>query len=210
MLRDLVVAALVAILLFLALVGVASAAPAKRDPLVAHIARHTKNHATAVLIVARARAEGKRRGLDPIALLAVAWVESGYQSWRTLKGDGSHGIYQIIGGHPGPREARALLSGCTKPGEPCEAPEVAKRRRKTGPWSKRELRDVVISTYLAAYEIQRHIAVCHRRRHKPHRHPHCRGIQWLTRWGHFNAGYNNPRWYYLSRLCKRYRILKAL
>ncbi len=194
------------------------------EHLVSKIQPHVKNLALARLIVDRAFAEARRRGLDPVGLLAVAGVESGYQSWRTHGKDGSHGIYQIIGSHPGPREARALLLGCRPTvkqlaaygrlwrlrgqGEPCEAPEVAERRVRFGPWTRGELRDVTVSTYLAAYEVARHVAVCHRRRHKVHRHPHCRGIQWLTRWGHYNSGWHKPRWYYVSRLRKQYRALK--
>lgn len=168
--------------------------------------------------------EAHRRGLDPVALAVVGWIESDWQSWRTRAGDGSHGVFQLIAKHKGPREAAVLLLGCQPgprisrlwrswwprrgKGEPCEAPEVAARRRKLGPWSTAELRDPVISAYVAAYEIRRHILSCHARRHKPHRHPACKGLGWLTRYSHYNSGWNPPRWYYLKRLCERYKTLR--
>ena len=158
-------------------------------------------------LVTAAYREGRRRGLDPMALLAVAHVESGWQPWRTRAQDASHGPYQVIGAHPGPVECRGLLAGCRGSGDPCEAPDVAAGRRvRSGPWTRAELQDPVISTYLAAYEIQRHLATCHRLRHGAHRAP--RGCpRWLVRWGHYNSGWGAPRWYYLERLCRAYRRL---
>ena len=158
-------------------------------------------------LVTAAYREGRRRGLDPMALLAVAHVESGWQPWRTRAQDSSHGPYQVIGGHPGPVECRGLLAGCRGSGEPCEAPEVAARRRvRSGPWTRAELQDPVISTYLAAYEIQRHLAQAYRMGRTYRRYPRtC--PRWLVPWGHYNSGWGPPRWYYLERLCRAYRRL---
>jgi hypothetical protein len=167
-------------------------------------------------LVTAAYHEGRRRGLDPMALLAVSYVESGWQPWATRAQDASHGPYQLIAGHPGPVEARGLLAGCGGQGT-CEAPEIVYRRARvargrtmarTGaaPWTRAELQDPVISTYLAAYEIQRHLAVAYRRRLKYTRIP--RGCpKWLVPWGHYNSGWHLPRWYYLERLCKAHKRL---
>lgn len=203
--------------------------PAPQEHLVAHVVAAlptwAKREAYALELVAAVHREGRRRGLDPLALLAVAQVESGWQPWRTMRWDGSHGPFQLIGHHPGPREARALLAGCRPPahllptwgrwwalrgqGEPCEAPRVAARRRTLGTWTVAELRDPVVATYLAAAEVQRHVATCHRLRHRAHRAPRwC--PRWLVRWGHYNSGWNPPRWYYLQRLCKAWHQLRRL
>lgn len=221
MLRDLCIAAAAGIVLFLALMAFAlyaGAAPSPADPLVQYIQREQPKWARplAPTIVKRARIEARRRGLDYLALLAIAGVESGYNPRRTLARDGSRGIYQVIAGQSGPREARALLRGChrrpglaRRHGEPCEAPEVALLRRANVRWTARELRDVTINTYIAAYEIQRHVVRCLAYRHKRYRAPReC--PRWLVCYALYNSGYNPPRWYYLKRLCARYDALRKI
>ena len=70
-----------------------------------------------------------------------------------------------------------------------------------------ELRDLRLSTYIAAYSIRRHVLACHRlRRARPRAPRAC--PTWLTRYAYYNSGFNPPRWYYLQRLCQRYQVLR--
>jgi hypothetical protein len=156
-------------------------------------------------LVSAAHREGRRRGIDPLAILAVAEVESGYQPWVVRAQDGSHGPYQLMAHDSGPTEARRLLAGCGTGGL-CEAPDIARRRRGSGPWTVAELRDPWIATWIAAYEIQRHVLGCLRARHV-HRVAGCPA--WLARLGHHNSGPRPPRPYYLSRLCAAWRRLRG-
>ena len=143
--------------------------------------------------------EARRRGLDPLALAPIAWIESDFQPRASRASDGSHGVWQSIRRHSGPREALALLAGCrvgqtnarqgpserVSGGEPCEAPGIAARRRRPGPWTLAELRDPAISTYIGAYEIRRHVLRCVSSGHRHKRRPRaCRGMTWLVRYAH--------------------------
>jgi len=156
-------------------------------------------------LVAAAQHEGRRRGLDWRALLAVAEVETQYHWWARRPADGAYGPWQITGTHSGPLDARVLLRGCQRPHHgPCEAPYVAARRDGPGPWRPAELRDPWIAAYLAALEIQRHVVWCYRH----HRHGHWtpRGCpRWLARWGHYQSGIGRPSRYYTRRLCAAYQ-----
>ena len=187
-------------------------------PVEAHITSHLPDRpwraAYVRELVAAARVEGARRGLNPMAILAVGRVESGWMPTAHRPQDGSHGPYQLMSRDTGPREALALLRGCATPrgtgraGEPCEAPEIAGLRSASGAWTPRELRHPRIATYIVAHEVQRHILACHLRRRCRHpRIPSCPA--WLVRWGHFNSGHNPLRRYYLTRLCRFFAELKT-
>jgi hypothetical protein len=169
--------------------------------------------------------ESKRRNLDPIALTAMAQIESNYQYWVTRKGDGSHGVWQTMRYDTAPRKAWKLLLGC-KPGPkvpaymhkwrrnvPCEAQKVANYRRRLGNWNIPEIKDSsnVISTYIAAYEISLHVKSCKKKNHRKHlvggyycKRLSMRQREMLGRYAHYNSGPRKPRRIYLYSLCKLY------
>ena len=160
-------------------------------------------------LVDAARREARRRGLDWLALLAIARVETGWQWWRRRPQDGAHGPWQLSAHHSGPMDAVVMLAGCGRTWGLCEATEVAARRTSTGRWSPRELRDPYIAAYITAIEVQRHVVWCYRRHPRGHRAP--RGCpRWLARWGHYQSGIGRPSWYYVSRLCRAWRELRGL
>jgi hypothetical protein len=152
--------------------------------------------------------EAHRRKIDPLALAAIGWIESGWQSWRTRQ-DGRYrsvGVWQLIAVDSGPAMARKLLARELIPAI------VKARTRRPGAWfSETELRDLTVGTYVAAVEISKHRQNCIKRRHKPHLWPGCRlspSVQaHLGRLAHYNTGTKKPTRLYLRRLCKRYGIL---
>ena len=165
--------------------------------------------AYAALLVARVQAEARRRGLDWMALLAVAEVETDYQWGRRRPADGAHGPYQVTATHSGPLDARVLLRGCQGRPGPCEAPDVAAHRTSSGRWTPRELRDPWIAVYLAALEIQRHVVWCYRHHRRGHWTP--RGCpRWLARWAHYQSGIGRPSRYYIRRLCGAYLRIRRI
>jgi len=192
--------------------------------------------------------EAGRFGLDPVVLTAIADVESNFQPWaRGLTKDGRRageiGIWQLIPGDSPVLEALGEVSGCEPSGQVaghlvrywrrswqggrCSFPEVAARRSAVGRWTVFDLRDPLIGTWVAAWEIKRHVRAC--RAHAPSGH---KGRPaWLTTWAkrnpsvdvieldryvHFNSG--GHAWHgggpYRFRLFSRYvatrdRICKA-
>ena len=85
-------------------------------------ATHIKN---SVIRKAYARAyakriliESKRRNLDPVAMTAVAWIESDFrESAKRTEGSGvtSWGVWQIIPSDFSSRLIRKILAGCKPP-----------------------------------------------------------------------------------------------
>lgn len=173
--------------------------------------------------------ESKRRNLDPIALLAVAKIESNFLHYVSRKPDDSHGIWQIIRYQKSTVYAAKTLAGCNYDhlksrywrlfasvwskrigSKQCEDQTIADHRTRSGPFSISELKtkDHVVSTYIAAREIRQHIDNC--------RHSHIilgcklplKEQNRLAKYGHFNSGSRKLRWYYISRLCKYYREIK--
>jgi hypothetical protein len=148
--------------------------------------------------------QSKRVGLDPAALAAVAWVESRYL--RTAKGSAQEvGLYQLMRS-----DVRMAASW-------------AKLRPTAPPWRSlsREafteaLRDVEISTYLAADELAGVVAWCKRARHRvnrwqvgdplgQHRHRYQ-----IDRVAHHNSGAKWPRRGYLRALRYTYKQIRKV
>jgi hypothetical protein len=188
-----------------------------------------KRSAFSVQFVKRVDVEAKRQRLDPVALVVVAWIESGFVPWaRRVEGDGttSIGLYQTIRGDHFPQLAWRGLQGCTpgprvrsywrlwwqrQPAGKCRAQDVANRRRRLGRWSIRELRDPWISTYVGALEIRGHLDSAQKRRRRSPNHRACRGLpSMLPRYAFFNSGNGHVRRGYVWKLCSRYRKLTKL
>ena len=124
------------------------------------------------LLAQRIVAEAKRHKLDPIVLATVAWIESDY-TFRPRSPRGEQGLWQLVPWDSSIRKSAKKNYGCLPPAQApawqrkawprrfkryrCDAPDVGKRRRTTGHWSYSELRDVYISTYVAADHLRRHI-----------------------------------------------------
>lgn len=156
-------------------------------------------------IIARALAprivaEARRHKVDPIAMTAIAWIESDFNPYArgAFGGVGRRrnevGVWQLIPGDAPVVAAAKAISGC-KPGAlfapwlratwarnyrggPCEAPDVGALRRRPGAFGRAELADFTIGTWVAAREIASHVAKC-RTRH-PLRHGPAR--PWLAAW----------------------------
>lgn len=214
-------------------------APSKEDRFtkaIAKRARHIKNtkarKAYARRYAKRILLESKRRNLDPVAMTAVAWIESDFkESAKRTEGNGvaSYGVWQIIPSGFSYSLIRKTLGGCKPPpklkqwrvywwkrrmrakGAKCESQAVANRRIKSGKLNPKELRDHILATYIAHYEMSIHIKMSYKLRDRPRRIRGCklpRKIQYvLYRMARFNSGMQKPRRYYLWRLCKRYGIL---
>jgi len=174
--------------------------------------------------------EAKRRKLDPIALTAVAWTESNFRPWaKGIPGTrraAEVGVWQLIPLDSPVKAARKKLRGCKppkklarwlragwlrgmkRPGVSCEDQSIADRRQKYGRFSIPELRDHILGTYVAAFEIRLHIDNANRRGVKPRLIPRCklpRATQLkLYQYGHYNTGSRRPLTYYIQRLCRRY------
>lgn len=172
--------------------------------------------------------EAKRRKLDSVAMVALAWIESDFRPWAKLARDGSIGVFQSIPGDSPVVAARKRLRGCKVPmrlyrwkrrgwllgmrGQMCEDQAVANRRRKYGRFTKRELQDPILATYVAAYEIRAHLNNAKKRRRKGRLIWGCKADKKTQRrlylWGYYNTGNKKPRAYYVRKLCKRYVILR--
>lgn len=184
--------------------------------------KYSRQYASRILI------EAKRRKLDPIALVAVAWTESNFVPWVKSKTKPvSFGVWQLIPFDSPVVAARKTLRGCKVPknlpgwlrsvwarrrsGGTCEDQSVADRRERTGGFLESELRDYIIGTYVVAFEIRMHIDTVNRMRIKPRLIPGCGLSRQLQRklyqYGHYNTGPRRPRRYYVYRLCKRYETI---
>jgi len=176
--------------------------------------------------------EAKRRKLDPIALVAVAWTESNFLPWaKGIPGTrraAEVGVWQLIPLDSPVIAARKSLRGCKPPKMlprwlrsrwlrgmkrgTCQDQSIADRRRKIGRFSIPELRDYILGTYVAAYEIRAHINNANKRGIKPRLIPGCklpRETQLkLYQYGHYNTGSKRPLTYYVKRLCRRYGIVQ--
>jgi hypothetical protein len=177
--------------------------------------------------------EARRNRLDPLAMAAIAWTESSYRPWaRGVPGSrraAEVGVWQLIPHDSPVRAARRTLEGCQppahlapwrrriwirrRPGKPCADQIVANRRKYVGSFTVTELRDYILGTYIAAFEIRRHIDRVNRRRIRSKRIRGCRNVSRETqyrlyRYGFYNSGMKRPSNYYVLRICKRWRILR--
>lgn len=153
--------------------------------------------------------EAKRTGLPPLALLAVAEVESHY-GYSVKGAAGELGIFQLIRWDVGP--VHALKHA------PAEV--IAWRRGQKGHWTAKEFtKHIDIATYVAAHEIAMHVKNCKRRVTRfcrgrlfrsSHMKPIGRAPSILARIGHYNSGTKAPRWYYLRKLGRAYRAIKKV
>ncbi len=168
--------------------------------------------------------EARRQGLDPMALVALADAESSWSHRTTTPARGhrhpSIGVWQLIPGeHAGQLAARQAMP-----------PEIlayrrARRRPPRGRFSWSELRDPLISTYIAVREIAAHVRRC--RRLQPRGHlsgswRSCRGLpQWtrrnpqvpvgeLARMAHYNGGPRIIPCAYVRKLAIRYRRFQSI
>lgn len=192
---------------------------------------------------ARIVVEAKRHKLDPLAMSSIAWIESDFSPTArgNFGGKGRRrnevGIWQLIPGDAPVRDAARALYGC-KPGryfapwlrrqwafnyrgKACEAPDVGAMRRRPGRFSRAELADFTIGTWVAFREAASHVAKCRKRHPKRHQPPRPWLAAWrkrnpravpieLERYSHYNFG---SRWrtkrIYTYRMFRRYEKIKA-
>lgn len=187
--------------------------------------------------------EAARFGLDPVALAAVGKVESDFRvhprgPGYLPKGYGAkvweRGVYQIA-----PRSAAALSAwramrrclltrrarragAAVREAATCPGLEVWRRKLGFAHFNAADLRDPIVSTWVAAFEIAEHLARCRRRAPRGHgwkdrwhlrRLARRRGIplqlaQRLHRWSHYNMGPSRPRFAYTRRLVAAYLGLR--
>lgn len=162
--------------------------------------------AMALELARRIVVEAERFGLDPIVLATVAWIESDFRPWvRGLTKDGRRageiGVWQLIPGDSPVLEALDEVAGCEpsatvwphlrdlwrrkwKAGGRCTFPEIGAKRQHVGRFNLWDLRDLTISTWVAAWEIRRHVRVC--KGHAPEGHSSRPG--WLRVWARRNPG----------------------
>jgi hypothetical protein len=190
---------------FLALLGALTASP-QADRLAGYIVtRQRAAKPYAPLLARRILAEGKAHGIRPAALAAVAYVESRFQRWVTSK-TGDRGIFQLrTTDYRIPVAWLRLRAAGLTPGYP-DAPW--RRVPVRAKW--RALRDIRISTALAAAELAGVRAWCRRAGHRvsswrkgAHRH-------WIDRYGHHQTG---PRWplgYYVRMLRREYQRIRRV
>jgi hypothetical protein len=172
--------------------------------------------------------EAKRRKLDPVAMVAIGEIESNFRPWAKLARDGSIGVFQSIPGDSPVVAARKSLRGCKTPkrlypwkrrgwllgmrGKVCEDQVVADQRRKYGRFTKKELQDPILATYVFAYELRAHLDAAKKRGKKGRLIQGCKTDKKTQRrlylHGHYNTGPKKPRGYYVRKLCKRYVILR--
>lgn len=159
--------------------------------------------------------EAKRRDMDPLMLIAIGSGESSFRPW--VKGPvGELGLWQLtFRDSPVDAAARTLKK---------EAPDLARRRRyrPRGHWwfSRWELKQLELATYIVAREVLGHIRHCLRYDRPGHggRFARWRLAWWAKRWritvrlaqyfvrvAHYNVGPRKPLWHYLRLLVKRYR-----
>jgi hypothetical protein len=195
--------------------------------------RLDKRTAYARSLAARIEVEAKRRSLDPVALVAIAWIESNFQPWARGRGnarrEGEHGTWQLIRGDNAVNEARARLEGCAAPKslsrslhpwwerrravatQPCEDQTVADARTYHLYWLASELQDVTLSTYIAAYEIRQHLDQAKATGWTPGKiPPSCQGLPAIVPfYARYNSGHYPVRYWYVHRLCERYKAVQA-
>jgi hypothetical protein len=171
--------------------------------------------------------EARRRDLSPAALAAVAWIESDFSPYAVNKRDGSVGVWQLIP-YDSPVEAAARsLAGCRSPprlppylrplwarrgfGAPCEDQGIADLRLHVGAVRPRELADLVLSTYIAAFEIRMHRDSAERLRRRPPPVSACSSVPASVQlMATYNSGPRPMRPAYLWKLCVRYGLLSKL
>ncbi len=138
--------------------------------------------------------ESKRVGIDPAVMVAVAWIESRFN--RRMRGSAKEeGLYQLMRS-----DSRMVTSWArlypTKPTWRSLSREAVIEA----------LRDVQISTYLAADELAGVAAWCRRAGHRigyHHKHP-------IDRYGHHQSGPKPSRPSYLRALRWQYRKAQAV
>jgi hypothetical protein len=130
--------------------------------------------------------ESRRWDLDPHLMTAIVWTESYFQR-RAPGSSGERGAWQIMPGLsylPRAYDAlRAAMGGL--PGYPPDGWETLSRE-----WRETVLRDLTLSTYLAAY-----LMAYHRRR--------CSYPTTATCYARYNSGGARVRWGYVRRLARR-------
>lgn len=194
----------------------------------------------------RITAEAARFKLDPLAMAAVALVETGFNPYVRGRYGGpgnwqnEAGVWQLIPGDSPVRAANKTVVGCrpggraarwwTKvwkyryQGKKCLYPDVAKHRTNVGRFRRKELKNIYVGTWIAAFEMRRHIDGCKKRRPRGHR---WHTPNWLKRWKrrhpsfvitklerylHYNWGSRQlPKSRYRYALFSRYeRVLKGV
>jgi len=192
--------------------------------------RSAKGKAYAGELASRIRIESSRRVLDATALTAISDVEANFFPWARGKGIGGRhhelGPFQLIRGDTYVVEAGKRLAGCapsaklakhlrpwwekrrTDEGNTCEDQAVADRRVYHGDWQAMEFSDPWLSTYIAAYEISKHLEKARERSGWPVKVPkECDGLPVeVPRYAVFNAP-GRPRVWYSKRVCQRYRAI---
>lgn len=188
-----------------------------RAAMEALIVKHGQGHLGRRRIVAkqlsaRIEVESKRFGLDPVAMLAVASVESDFRSnVRGRVRPGSRrsaevGVWQLIPGDSPVIKARMELDrlcfgSISLPKCPSD---VRAAKRRMGRLHPVQLAGITLSTWIFAWELTYHVRACQARHPRGHRIGS--GVpKWLARWGHYNSGPRKPTTWYLYKLRRQYR-----
>lgn len=160
-----------------------------------------KREAIARTLADRIMLESKKQGLDPLVMTAIGWIESSYRP--TARGDyggtgrrqNEVGTWQLIPFDSPVRSAARLVLGCRPSkrvgsrwidlwrkyysGKACKRVDIGARRTAIGQFTRKELADLWIGTWVAAREMRSHINMCLKRSPNGHRWnaPH-----WLKKW----------------------------
>jgi len=160
--------------------------------------------------------EGKRHGLRPEWLAAVAQTESDFNP-RVNGKAGEYGIFQVMLNEGGLQIAWTWLRAHSGNFPIVQSLPARMSWRKLRRHRIKVIRDIRAGTYLAAHSIARHVALCRRLGHrigkyrcnkqfvsqcKRRYHPHP-----IDRLGHWQSGWRWPRAYYLRRIRKRSKII---
>ena len=141
--------------------------------------RASRRAPIAIKLSRRIAVESKRFKLDPLAMTAIAWMESSFvPSTRGVYGGKGNwqneaGIWQLIPGDAPVRTAAKMILGCRPSGHAlrnylpgwkyryakgaCKYPDIAKRRRYVGYLKRSELKDIHIGTWVVFNEVRQHI-----------------------------------------------------
>lgn len=194
--------------------GQASATPCKPTvpQMQALIVKHGQGGMRRRRVVARQLAkavwrESRRWRLDPIAMLAVASVESDFRA--NIRGKlrpGSRrsaevGVWQLIPGDSPVRAARRTLARL------CKAKKCPHRRRSRRRFSVTELAQIPLGTWIFSHELTAHVRACKRRQPRGHTMPLSQP-RWLARWAHYNTGPRTPTTWYRYKLARQYRLFR--
>lgn len=159
--------------------------------------------------------EAKRRGLDPILMIATGSAETDFRPW--VKGPGGElGLWQLTH-RDDPVDDAAKTLAKENPGLHLGRPKWLRGK----PFTKRELRFAHdLGVYVVAREIRHHIDYCKKHHKMSHggRFALWRLKWWakrwqidiellktIVRWSHYNIGPRAPLWYYVQRIVHRYK-----